>query len=916
MSNQLVQIVHNAVHAKLVEPSRDVRLLVSEILSYKVPGAEHMPTVNWDGVSSLYEMRTNSFPAGFVRLVKSRLTRAGIKVQVRCKPAPPPLGPLNPKVDDFPDDPRYDYQMETVNRLLSLKAMIAQCATGCHAKGQRVIMYDGSLKTVESVVVNDQLMGPDSRPRQVMQLCRGRDKMYRITPLRGGRSFVVNGEHILSLMQTNLPSNRLESIYNGERHELTVNEYIGKDKTFQHIHKLHRSAGIDFKRKAPEFDPYILGLLLGDGSIKKDTPAITTDDPEVVTAMELYAEQRGMKVVCSHKARTTASTYRFSRLKGTPQRNAIRNDIEIMGLWGSGSEDKFVPDEYKYGPVETRRAILAGLIDTDGHLHNGGFDFVSKSPRLANDATYMARSLGLGVTESIKTIVEGRYAGYVYHRVSIYGETTKIPVRIARKIPDSRRQKKDVLLSGFSVEPIGEGDYYGFCLDDDQLYLLDDFTVTHNSGKSKIFKLAAERINRPTLFVTTRKTLMYQMAENYAEAIGKPIGIMGDGIWEPNPAGVNFAIVDTLTARLSKLTVEDEVEREVDAWQAKIDAKVSEYAKLKGLPTSENLMRSMPPELRKKLSAVRQIIEKRNPLNEDALEIKVKAKVVRHEKLRKQALELLKSIEFLTLEEAHEVGSDSFFLISQACVNAHYRLALTATPFMRDDQGANMRLMAATGPIGIVVSEETLIDRGILATPYFKFIVSKAPAGIVRGTKYQTAYAKGIVDNAWRNHQVVTEVQNLKLYGLTAMILVQQTKHGKNLEKMLRNVGLKARFISGESNQDKRAEALDDLSNNRLDVLIGSTILDVGVDVPSVGAVFLAGGGKAEVAIRQRIGRGLRAKKNGPNVCFVYDFEDQGNNHLVRHSKERRRIIEETKGFGERIVKHFEFEKLGFKAVA
>jgi len=566
MSNQLVQIVHNAVHAKLVEPSRDVRLLVSEILSYKVPGAEHMPTVNWDGVSSLYEMRTNSFPAGFVRLVKSRLTRAGIKVQVRCKPAPPPLGPLNPKVDDFPDDPRYDYQPEIVERLIQLKGMIAQVATG--------------------------------------------------------------------------------------------------------------------------------------------------------------------------------------------------------------------------------------------------------------------------------------------------------------------------------------------------------------GGKSRVFKLAAERINRPTLFVTTRKTLMYQMAENYAEAIGKPIGIMGDGIWEPNATGVNFAIVDTLTARLSKLTVEDEVEREVDAWQAKIDAKVSEYAKLKGLPTSENLMRSMPPELRKKLSAVRQIIEKRNPLNEDALEIKVKAKVTRHEKLRKQALELLKSIEFLTLEEAHEVGSDSFFLISQACVNAHYRLALTATPFMRDDQGANMRLMAATGPIGIVVSEETLIDRGILATPYFKFIVSKAPAGIVRGTKYQTAYAKGIVDNAWRNHQVVSEVQNLKLYGLTAMILVQQTKHGKNLEKMLRNVGLKARFISGESNQDKRAEALDDLGSGRLDVLIGSTILDVGVDVPSVGAVFLAGGGKAEVAIRQRIGRGLRAKKNGPNVCFVYDFEDQGNNHLVRHSKERRRIIEETKGFGERIVKHFEFERLGFKAVA
>ncbi|MBH8434009.1 hypothetical protein I8Q59_09430, partial [Acinetobacter baumannii] len=43
-------------------------------------------------------------------------------------------------------------------------------------------------------------------------------------------------------------------------------------------------------------------------------------------------------------------------------------------------------------------------------------------------------------------------------------------------------------------------------------------------------------------------------------------------------------------------------------------------------------------------------------------------------------------------------------------------------------------------------------------------------------------------------------------------------------------------------------------------------LLDGGVDVPAVGLIILAGGGKAEVALRQRIGRGLRAKKFGPNV--------------------------------------------------
>lgn len=96
--------------------------------------------------------------------------------------------------------------------------------------------------------------------------------------------------------------------------------------------------------------------------------------------------------------------------------------------------------------------------------------------------------------------------------------------------------------------------------------------------------------------------------------------------------------------------------------------------------------------------------------------------------------------------------------------------------------------------------------------------------------------------------------------------------------------------------------------------LIGSTILDVGVDVPSVGLVVLAGGGKAEVAHRQRIGRGLRAKKKGPNVALVVDFDDSINSHLKEHAVTRENILRTTPGFAERILPpgvDFDFKKLG-----
>jgi superfamily II DNA or RNA helicase len=99
-------------------------------------------------------------------------------------------------------------------------------------------------------------------------------------------------------------------------------------------------------------------------------------------------------------------------------------------------------------------------------------------------------------------------------------------------------------------------------------------------------------------------------------------------------------------------------------------------------------------------------------------------------------------------------------------------------------------------------------------------------------------------------------------------------------------------------------------------VLIGSTIIDVGVDVPSLGMVILAGGGKAEVALRQRVGRGLREKKSGPNIALVCDFVDPGNKHTKGHSMTRRAIIEATPGFREGILpngKDFDFVGLGFE---
>lgn len=437
--------------------------------------------------------------------------------------------------------------------------------------------------------------------------------------------------------------------------------------------------------------------------------------------------------------------------------------------------------------------------------------------------------------------------------------------------------------------------------------------VATGGGKSRCFKLCERRLALPTLFLTNRKSLMYQMAETYKNDLSLPIGLIGDGHWSPIKDGANFAIVDTLASRLEEYDINKDIELKVKAHKEKVTEATEEKLKELNLPTNLMAMDNdfVPEEVKARLKSIRDHFETSMPLDMKKIERDTAKKASLKRKQRNEALEFLEGIGFLTLEEAHDVSGTGFYKVAQACKNAHYRLALTATPFMKDSEEANKKLMACTGQVGIKVSEKLLIDREILARPYFKFISTKKPEKLYRSSSWQKAYVAGIVENSFRNEAILNESKRFKKYGLTQIILVNRKAHGDRLLKMLKSSGISAKFIFGDHDQKDRKKALDQLGSKKIDVLIGSTILDVGVDVPSVGAVILAGGGKAEVQTRQRIGRGLRAKKTGPNVCFIVDFNDEHNTHLKNHSMERRRIIESTPGFAEGIVPDFEFEMYG-----
>jgi len=78
------------------------------------------------------------------------------------------------------------------------------CGRGkCLGKDTPILMYDGTIRLVQDVVVGDLLMGDDSTPRTVLTLARGRETMYRVDEIKNESNaphhYIVNESHILSL---------------------------------------------------------------------------------------------------------------------------------------------------------------------------------------------------------------------------------------------------------------------------------------------------------------------------------------------------------------------------------------------------------------------------------------------------------------------------------------------------------------------------------------------------------------------------------------------------------------------------------------------------------------------------------------------------------------------------------------------
>lgn len=227
--------------------------------------------------------------------------------------------------------------------------------------------------------------------------------------------------------------------------------------------------------------PYLIGLWLGDGTRAK--PEVSTKDSEIANYMFEVAAQLGLHYTHRVDPRSgvitcglvTSSLPGGNGIGSNPFRNETRRCL-------TRSDEKHIPSNYLVADRDQRLQLLAGLMDSDGHLTCNGYDYISKDKQLASDVTTLCRSLGFAayLTPCVKGIKALDFSG-LYYRVSISGTVSDIPCKLPRKRASIRQQIRRVTVTGFQLESIGDGEYFGFTLDGDGRFLLGDFTVTHNT---------------------------------------------------------------------------------------------------------------------------------------------------------------------------------------------------------------------------------------------------------------------------------------------------------------------------------------------------------------------------------------------------------------------------------------------------
>ena len=336
------------------------------------------------------------------------------------------------------------------------------------------VLTPSGWRCVGDLVVGDPIIGADGQTHFVTGVYdKGLLQTYRVE-FNDGASVHVDADHLWTVRRRKENNGTQPSWETLETREIMRRAYPGG----LHTNKIEIPLvnAVDFGTDMPDdaLDPYLVGALLGDGGLRHRT-YFSNIDPGVLNEVSSRLPEGYVLRSTGH-----GCDFRITRHDAkSGQKNVVTEALRQLGIWGKGSDEKFIPDCYKLAPPLWRSDLLAGLMDTDGYISKEGtIQFSSNSRRLRDDVVELVQSLGGVARKSEKLTSSGKT-----HFIATLNPTTcpflAAEAKVARWSPRSKYTPKRLFksITEAGVERVR-------CIAvsaPDRLYVTEDYIVTHNT---------------------------------------------------------------------------------------------------------------------------------------------------------------------------------------------------------------------------------------------------------------------------------------------------------------------------------------------------------------------------------------------------------------------------------------------------
>lgn len=348
--------------------------------------------------------------------------------------------------------------------------------------------------TMADLRVGDPVASVDGLTSSVTGIFpQGEKQVFRVT-FSDGRSTECCAEHLWSVRYRDWDENRVLSTEK-------IAEMLTRVRYKGRLSIDLMTGGWGPNSPLP-LDPWLLGLIIGDGNLCSGQVRFSTCDQEIVDRVQALLPD-------DLQARPAGGVdYRISGGMRGGSPNAVKDALENLGLFGLRGHEKFIPACYMCSSTDQRWELLRGLMDSDGWAEKfSAIRFSSASQRLAINVQELVRSLG-GVCS-----IRAQAKSFTYRGERKQGRTAficriRLPdgrraFSLERKIARAGRISNTVRLSITSIEPTRVTQTQCIAVSHPKrLYVTDDYIVTHNTAVAVSYSVGAARRGYGTLFVS------------------------------------------------------------------------------------------------------------------------------------------------------------------------------------------------------------------------------------------------------------------------------------------------------------------------------------------------------------------------------------------------------------------------------